>query len=230
MNAQNIYDDPDFLARYATLGRQVHGLDGAAEWPVLRSLLPDLAGRRIVDLGCGFGWFSRWAHEYQAATVLAIDVSTRMFGRARAETSAASVEYRCVDLDQLDLDPGSADVVFSSLTFHYVHDLERLLSMAAASLAPGGSILFSVEHPIYSAPTPDSPRSLLMTRLRRTACPSMSLSLAAFSLGLSMASSLLGRPTGLTRPWLSSRSAPSRVCARSSSPSRGRRCPDGRQR
>ncbi len=48
MGTQNIYDNPDFLAGYETLDRQVHGLDGAAEWPQ--------AGLEVVDLGCGFGW------------------------------------------------------------------------------------------------------------------------------------------------------------------------------
>lgn len=153
MAAQNIYDDPDFLAGYVTLDRQVQGLAGAAEWPVLRSLLPEVAGRRIVDLGCGFGWFSRWAAHEGAAAVLGIDVSTRMLERARSETTSPTVEYRRMDLDLLDLAPDSADVVFSSLTLHYVRDLDRLLSMVAQSTAHGGSIVLSVEHPIFSAPT-----------------------------------------------------------------------------
>jgi hypothetical protein len=58
--AQNVYDDPDFFAGYSALPRSVQGLDGAPEWPSLQALLPDLAGREVVDLGCGFGWFSRW--------------------------------------------------------------------------------------------------------------------------------------------------------------------------
>lgn len=153
MGAQNIYDDPDFLAGYVTLDRQIHGLDGAAEWPTLRSMLPGIRGRRVVDLGCGFGWFSRWADENGAASVLGIDVSTKMLERAHSETTSTRIEYHCADLDLLDLDPGSTDLVFSSLTVHYVRDLQRLLSMATASMAPGGSIVFSVEHPIYSAPT-----------------------------------------------------------------------------
>ncbi|NNF63441.1 MAG: class I SAM-dependent methyltransferase [Acidimicrobiia bacterium] len=153
MASHNIYDDPDFLAGYSSLKRQVHGLDGAPEWPVLRTLLPDMAGRRVVDLGCGFGWFSRWATEHDAASVLGIDISTRMLERARAETTATSVEYRCLDLDVLDLDPRSADVVFSSLALHYVRDLDRLMSTVSAALVLGGSLVFSVEHPILSAPT-----------------------------------------------------------------------------
>ncbi len=153
MAAQNIYDDPEFLAGYEMLDRQVHGLDGAAEWPQLRAMLPDVAGRRVVDLGCGFGWFSRWADEHGAATVLGIDVSASMLQRARSQTTASTVEYRCFDIDLLDLPPKSVDLVFSSLTFHYVRDLDRLMSTVVDSLAPGASMVFSVEHPIYSAPT-----------------------------------------------------------------------------
>lgn len=153
MSAQNIYDDPEFLAGYVTLDRQVHGLDGAAEWPDLQSMLPDMAGRRVVDLGCSFGWFSRWADEHGAASVRGIDVSTKMLERARIETASATVHYQRADLDLLDLDPGSTDFVFSSLTLHYVSDLHRLMAMIVESLTPGGSMVFSVEHPIYSAPT-----------------------------------------------------------------------------
>ncbi|MGN6466729.1 MAG: SAM-dependent methyltransferase, partial [Rhizobiaceae bacterium] len=54
--AQNIYDDVGFFAGYSGLDRSVHGLAGAAEWPVLRSMLPDVNGLRVVDLGCGYGW------------------------------------------------------------------------------------------------------------------------------------------------------------------------------
>ncbi len=153
MAAQNIYDDAEFLAGYATLDRQVRGLDGAAEWPVLRSMLPDLAGRDVVDLGCGFGWFSRWAGEHGATSVLGVDVSAKMLERARAETDIATIVYRRCDLDVLELEPDSADVAFSSLAFHYVNDLARLLTTVAGALRPGGSLVFSTEHPIFSAPT-----------------------------------------------------------------------------
>lgn len=152
MTAQNIYDDPDFLAGYETLDRQVRGLDGAAEWPVLRAMLPELSGQRVVDLGCGFGWFSRFADEAGAASVLGVDVSTKMLDRARGETDAANVTYQCCDLDELALAEDSCDVIFSSLTLHYVKDIDRLLSVAATAMSAGGSLVFSVEHPIFSAP------------------------------------------------------------------------------
>lgn len=51
--SQNIYDNPDFFAGYATLPRSVNGLDGAPEWPALRAMLPELRDQRVLDLGCG---------------------------------------------------------------------------------------------------------------------------------------------------------------------------------
>lgn len=153
MAAQNIYDDPDFLAGYATLDRQVRGLDGAAEWPELRSMIPDIGGKQVVDLGCGFGWFSRWADQHGAMSIVGVDVSTQMLEQARADTVSPIIEYRCIDLDELELPVDSCDVVFSSLTLHYIANLSRLLSMLARATRPGGSLVFSVEHPIFSAPT-----------------------------------------------------------------------------
>ena len=67
---QNIYDNPEFFAGYSRLDRSVEGLAGAAEWPALRALLPDLRGTKVVDLGCGFGWFCRFARAQGATRVL----------------------------------------------------------------------------------------------------------------------------------------------------------------
>ena len=83
---QNIYDDEAFFKEYSRLPRSIEGLDGAPEWPALRAMLPDLRDLNVVDLGCGFGWFCRWARENGAARIAGIDVSEKMLERARAET------------------------------------------------------------------------------------------------------------------------------------------------
>src|SRR5579859_4498647 len=96
---QNVYDNPEFFAGYSNLGRSIHGLDGAAEWPVLRGMLPDMRGLRVVDLGCGFGWFCRWAREQGAANVLGLDVSENMLARARSDTADTTIVYERADLE-----------------------------------------------------------------------------------------------------------------------------------
>lgn len=150
---QNIYDNPQFFEGYSSLGRSVEGLAGAPEWPALRALVPDLGGRKVVDLGCGFGWFSRWAREQGAATVLGLDVSEKMLARARELTSDAAITYQRADLERLELAQASFDVAYSSLVLHYIEDLPGLLAEVHRALVPGGRLVVSVEHPIYTAPT-----------------------------------------------------------------------------
>jgi SAM-dependent methyltransferase len=150
---QNIYDDETFFRNYSLLDRSVTGLDGAPEWPALRAMLPDLRGRKVLDLGCGFGWFCRWAREHEAAEVLGIDVSQRMLAQAKASTTDAAITYTQADLESAELPAAAYDLVYSSLAFHYLTGLEGLMSVVHRSLRPGGSLVFSVEHPIYTAPT-----------------------------------------------------------------------------
>ena len=151
--AQNIYDDPEFLAGYSRLPRSVSGLEAAPEWPSLRALLPDLAGLRVVDLGCGFGWFARWANEAGARSVLATDISERMLERAEAENGGDAITYERRDLEELELPQGAFDLAYSSLALHYVERVPELLRAVYDALASGGRFVFSVEHPIFMAPS-----------------------------------------------------------------------------
>jgi SAM-dependent methyltransferase len=149
---QNIYDDDKFFEGYSRLPRSVEGLDGAPEWPALRAMLPDLKGLRVLDLGCGFGWFCRWAREQGAAQVLGIDVSEKMLARARATAQDSAITYVCTDMEHIELPPGAFDLVYSSLALHYVENLDGLMAAVHRSLAPSGRLVFSVEHPIFTAP------------------------------------------------------------------------------
>ena len=149
---QNIYDDEQFFEGYSRLPRSVEGLDGAPEWPALRALLPDLRGLDVLDLGCGFGWFCRWARQQGAAHVLGVDVSEKMLARARATTQDPAITYSRADLERLQLPVASFELVYSSLALHYIEALDRLMSTVHRSLVHGGRLVFSVEHPIYTAP------------------------------------------------------------------------------
>jgi SAM-dependent methyltransferase len=159
--AQNIYDDPRFFEGYSQLPRSTLGLDGAPEWPALRAMLPDLRGLRVVDLGCGYGWFCRFAREAGAGTVLGLDVSTKMLERAcswpgadvpSVDDNPGGLAYRQADLERLDLPVESFDLAYSSLAFHYVENLRGLLEQVYRALTPAGRLVFSIEHPVFMAP------------------------------------------------------------------------------
>lgn len=150
---QNIYDDPQFYEGYSQLRRSVEGLDGAPEWPSLRALLPDLRGLNVVDLGCGYGWFCRWAHAQGAARVLGLDVSEKMLAQARTLTPVAGIGYERADLENFGLPDASFDVAYSSLVLHYISDVREFFAKVRRALTPGGRLVFSTEHPIYMAPS-----------------------------------------------------------------------------
>lgn len=150
---QNIYDDDAFFAGYSRLPRSVQGLDGAPEWPVLRALLPDLRGLRVVDLGCGYGWFCRFAREQGAAEVLGLDVSEKMLARAREMTSDPAIQYQRADLESVALPDEIFDLAYSSLALHYLVHLDRLVANVSRALSPGGRFVFSAEHPLFTAPS-----------------------------------------------------------------------------
>lgn len=150
--SQNIYDDPVFFAGYATLDRSVKGLDGAPEWPTIQAMLPPLQGKNVLDLGCGYGWFCRYARDNLAASIVGVDISEKMLAQARSMTLGEGIAYRRDDLATLSLAPLAYDLVYSSLALHYLHDIERLLATIYQSLTPGGMLVFSAEHPVYTAP------------------------------------------------------------------------------
>ena len=151
--AQNIYDDDGFFSGYSGLARSVKGLEGAGEWPSIRAMLPAIAGLRVVDLGCGFGWFCRWARQAGAAEVLGLDLSEKMLERARRDTDDPAVSYGRADLDRLDLPEGGFGLAYSSLALHYLESLGPVMASVHRALVPGGWFVFSVEHPIYTAPS-----------------------------------------------------------------------------
>ncbi len=149
---QNIYDDPEFFAGYSRLPRSVGGLTSAPEWPALRAMLPDVRGCRIVDLGCGFGWFCRWAAEQGAAEVLGIDLSEKMLARARSLSTDGAIAYQQADLATLELPKDRFDLAYSSLAIHYLEDAVRFFTQVHDALVPSGDFVFSTEHPIFMAP------------------------------------------------------------------------------
>lgn len=149
---QNIYDTEVFFEGYSKMGRSVEGLAGAPEWPALQAMLPPMPGLNVVDLGCGYGWFCRWAQEEGAEQVLGLDVSHKMLARAKEMTSSSAIAYAIADLEQLDLPAAAFDLAYSSLAFHYIVDLKGLFERIHRALVPGGRLVFSIEHPIFMAP------------------------------------------------------------------------------
>lgn len=148
---ENAYDKKKFFEKYSRMDRSVKGLQGAGEWHELKKMLPDFRGKRVLDLGCGFGWHCRYAAENGAQSVLGIDISENMLGEARRRTEDPRVEYRKISLEEYEYPENSFDAVISSLALHYVESFEDICRKVYRCLKPGGEFVFSAEHPIFTA-------------------------------------------------------------------------------
>ena len=148
---ENKYDDKQFFKKYSKMKRSELGLSGAGEWPHLQKILPDFKDKRVLDLGCGYGWHCKYAVENGAEYVLGIDISHRMIDTAKEKNFSDKVDYRTEAIEDLELPENSFDIVLSSLAFHYIEDFEKIVQNISKWIVGGGEFVFSVEHPVFTA-------------------------------------------------------------------------------
>jgi len=148
---QNIYDNPAFFDGYRTLRENPASANELVEKPALFALCPDLHGKRVLDMGCGYGENCREFARRGAADVVGIDISEKMLAVAEAENDCANVRFQRMSMSDLAQLEGRFDVIFSSLAMHYIEDFAALARAAADHLLPGGQLIFSQEHPLTTA-------------------------------------------------------------------------------
>lgn len=148
---QNKYDDDNFFNQYKLMDRSQKGLEGAGEWHAFKEMFPDFVGKRVLDLGCGFGWHCQYAIEQGAKSAIGIDISEKMLNEAAAKSQSEAVEYRCMPIEDIDFANDSFHIVISSLAFHYIESFADICSKVSKCLTSGGDFVFSVEHPVFTA-------------------------------------------------------------------------------
>jgi ubiquinone/menaquinone biosynthesis C-methylase UbiE len=113
-------------------------------------LLGPVAGRRILEVGCGAAMCSRWLAS-RGATPVALDVSAGMLRHARALAASSGIEVPLVQADAqfLPFAPASFDIAFTAFgAVPFVADSARLMREVARVLCPGGRWVFAVTHPV----------------------------------------------------------------------------------
>lgn len=148
---KNQYDDEVFFGQYAQMSRSRQGLSGAGEWHQFRDMFPDLEGKQVLDLGCGYGWHCRYAAEMGAKQVIGIDLSEKMIQEAAARNAMEQITYRVCGLEEYEYPKAAFDCVISNLVLHYVEDIEAVFKLVNQTLKPGGVFLLNIEHPIFTA-------------------------------------------------------------------------------
>jgi toxoflavin synthase len=114
-------------------------------------LLPDLAGRSVVDLACGEGIYARKLIRRGAGRVVGVDISAEMIALANRaeETTPLGVEYVVADVATVELDE-QFDIAFCSFLFNYATDRAQLRSLiegVARLVRPGGLVVGCNDYP-----------------------------------------------------------------------------------
>ena len=135
---KNIYDNEKFFESYSQMTRSQQGLDGAGEWQTLKRLLPDFKKKRVLDLGCGYGWHCLYAAEHGAASVIGVDISEKMLEIKSKKNTFDNICYLHDSIDKITFEPNSFDVIISSLAIHYIEDFKKLAKNMADWLVSGG--------------------------------------------------------------------------------------------
>lgn len=123
------------------------------ERPNLTRIVGDVEGKTILDAGCAAGWYSDYFLKNNAKKVYAIDFSKNMIEMTSLRLENKSYRKRAFlrefDLNnELDfIEDNSLDIIVSSLTLHYIKDLDRVFYNFKKKLKDGGRLVFSMHHP-----------------------------------------------------------------------------------
>lgn len=114
--------------------------------PAILALAGDVAGRRILDAGCGSGPISADLRD-RGAVVTGFDASAKMVELARRRLGGGT-DLRVADLDRpLPYPDGTFDDVVACLVLHYLEDWGPPLAELRRVLTPGGRLIVAVDHP-----------------------------------------------------------------------------------
>lgn len=121
------------------------------ERPAMMALLPEVRGARVLDAGCGAGWYSGQLIA-RGARVTSIDASAALVRHTRARLGQAA-DVRVADLSRPLSFAGDAsyDGIVSALVLHYLRDWSTALAEFRRILKPDGWLLFSTHHPAIDA-------------------------------------------------------------------------------
>src|SRR4051812_44711857 len=139
-------NDYDSFAEAYAAENETGLINAYYERPAMLELAGDVAGRRILDAGCGTGLLSAALRD-RGAIVTGIDASAEMLELARNRLGA-DTDLRVVDLaNPLPFPDDTFDDVVASLVLHYLEDWGPPLTELRRVLTPGGRLIISVDHP-----------------------------------------------------------------------------------
>lgn len=102
------------------------------------------AGERVLDVGCGDGYYA-WRISRTGARVTGIDLHEKRLAFARKHYGGGLAEFLTLDAERADLAAGSFDKAMSLCVMEHLDDDERVMRNIGRALKPGGRFVFSAD-------------------------------------------------------------------------------------
>ncbi|HEU4322486.1 MAG TPA: methyltransferase domain-containing protein [Roseiflexaceae bacterium] len=145
------FNDAAVLDTYMQHRYRKDSPNNSMEGPVIRELVGDVIGQRVLDLGCGDGRFGLELLDLGAVLYLGLEGAGRMVALADKHLEGRPGRVLLQQVEDWDYPPEAFDLVVSRLALHYVADLSALCKQIYRTLKPGGRLVFSVEHPVITS-------------------------------------------------------------------------------
>jgi ubiquinone/menaquinone biosynthesis C-methylase UbiE len=148
-------NDYDSFAEAYAAETESNLINGYYTRPAILDLAGDVAGRRILDVGCGAGPLLE-ALRGRGAIVTGVDPSTKILELARRRLGDSAALQQADLSYPLPFPDGAFDDVIVCLVLHYLQDWTVPLAELRRVLAPGGRLIVAVNHPFtYKLAHPD---------------------------------------------------------------------------
>lgn len=147
MKTEHIYIEPRDVAKRHIQALQAAGLN--------------FSGKKILDLGCGTGTYTRLMAEQGAALVIGVDKILGNVKLARQINSASNIKFICADIEDWKIQD-QFNFIFLRATIYYLKtDLEEIISNIVVMLAPGGDLFITFMN--------SNPRAVLINTIKKCA-------------------------------------------------------------
>ncbi|MDI5970709.1 methyltransferase domain-containing protein [Streptomyces sp. SL13] len=143
---QPVTNDYDSFAEAYAAETESNLINGYYTRPAILDLAGDVAGRRILDVGCGAGPLLAALRE-RGAIVTGVDPSAEILALARQRLGDGAALRQAALGSPLPFPDGAFDDVVVCLVLHYLEDWTAPLAELRRVLAPGGRLIVAVNHP-----------------------------------------------------------------------------------
>lgn len=117
------------------------------EQPAMKSLLNGKNFKSVLCLGSGTGEECQYFIDHKVKRVIGVEPAEKLVDYARA--NYPKVEFICSSMEEMSFSKADFDLIYASMSLHYIENLEPVINKISGLLTPGGEFVLSIIHPVF---------------------------------------------------------------------------------